>query len=545
MPAAPPSRTLRLVVIAGPDAALHELQSVSHSILGRAPNCDLCLVHETVSRRHAAIAGRGGRWYVTDLGSRHGTYLNGITLVPHKPAEIRAEDLLRIGPWTLRVETAAAAADATIHASSDMGQRVERVPERELAWAAQQRLDLLIETSARINAATSLESLARAALDGALAATGYRRAAWIRHAPGPHQIEIIAHVARTGDSHTFAFSQSLIREAQAGQLARLASDASAEHAHSIISLGIHSALCAPIMLGPSPAAFLYFDARRGETPVHPQAPGFIQAVARMAGLALANLLRVELERRQQRQEADLAIAREAQQMLAPANQGTLGTIRFAVASKPGRVVAGDLFDAVRLDDDRIAFFIGDVTGEGVGSGILMAAGQAAIHAALLRRGDPGLALRDANEYLAPRSALTQFITLWAGVLDGRTGTLDFVDAGHGHWLIRRNAQRAGLVQSVGGIPLGIQPAVNYASEHLALNPGDRIILLSDGLVEQRSPNGVEFGHERVADALQRATDPASDVRAVFDDVIAFARTDLLQDDATAASIEWLGPPANA
>ncbi|MFN0132175.1 MAG: SpoIIE family protein phosphatase [Phycisphaerales bacterium] len=552
MSLSPPHRGLSLIAIAGPPVDIPELQSVSHTTLGRTADCDICLLNDTVSRRHATIAGRGGRWYVTDLGSRHGTWLNGICLEPHKPAEIRSEDLLRIGPWTFRLDAAHAAptSDATFQSSTESGERVERVPERELAWAAQQRLDILIETSARINAAATVEALAHAALEGALSATGYRRAAWVRPASNTRQVEVVAQVSRGGTAigdaagrgagDPFAFSQSLIREAEGGRLARMASDAPVEHGQSIIALGIHSALCAPIMLGPTPAGYLYFDARRGETSVHPQAPGFIQAVARMCGLALANLLRLELERRQQRQEADLAIAREAQQMLSPANQGTLGSIRFAVASKPGRVVAGDLFDAVRLSDDRVAFFIGDVTGEGVGSGILMAAAMAAIHAALLRHGDPGAALHDVNEYLAPRSALTQFVTLWAGVLDGRTGTLHFVDAGHGHWLILRPGQRAAPVKSVGGIPIGIQPGVNYNAEHLTLSPGDRIVLLSDGLVEQRNAEGVEFGYDRIIDALARSADAAGDPRAVFADAIAFAGTDLLQDDATAASIEWLG-----
>src|SRR5205814_10676781 len=134
--------------------------------------------------------------------------------------------------------------------------------------------------------------------------------------------------------------------------ARLTEDGPVNYGQSIASLGIHSALCAPIVFGAAVVGFLYFDARGQESPVHPEAAGFCQAISRMCGLAMANLKRAELELRQRRLEADLTAAREAQQLIMPPNAGTIGRIRYALRSRPGRTVAGDLFDLVELDDGR-------------------------------------------------------------------------------------------------------------------------------------------------------------------------------------------------
>jgi serine phosphatase RsbU (regulator of sigma subunit) len=93
--------------------------------------------------------------------------------------------------------------------------------------------------------------------------------------------------------------------------------------------------------------------RGQESPVHPEAAGFCQAISRMLGLALANLKRAELERRQQRLDSDLHTAREAQQLIMPPAEGQAGALRYALRNKPGRTVAGDLFDLVVLPGDRV------------------------------------------------------------------------------------------------------------------------------------------------------------------------------------------------
>lgn len=534
---------LRLDPVQGPDVTSPIVQAGAFATVGRAAECDVCLLHETVSRRHATLSSRGGRWFISDLGSRHGTFLSGVKLEANSPSALAADDLLRIGPWTFRVRLGSSAAhpSATLHDTGHTTERIERVPDRELAWVAQQRLTLLIECSAAINAANTEEGLVAAALDAALAGSGFRRVAWLRQGRAGSDFEVLGFRAHGRESASqFTFSNSLIREAAAGQITRLTEDAPINHGQSIVSLGIHSALCAPIVLGGSVAGYLYFDARGQESPVHPEAAGFCQAISRMCGMALANLKRAELERRQQRLDADLHTAREAQQLIMPPPEGQAGALRYALRNKPGRTVAGDLFDLVHLPGNRVAVCIGDVCGESIGAGILMAITQAFLHAALLRHEDAALALNAVNDYLTARCAPGRFITMWVGILEP-DGRLSFVDAGHGHWLLTRAGATPERIRTPGGIPLAIEPGYRYKPEQLLLQPGDRLLLFSDGMYEQRSPTGEQFGQQRIIDLLSKSDAVDKDVSGLFDAVQRFACTDMLDDDATAASIEVIRP----
>lgn len=541
---------LRLDHVAGPALPAPVAIDIDHAIVGRALDSYIPLSHETVSRRHASFSRRAGQWFVADLGSRHGTLLNSIALPPHEPAALEPGDLLSLGPWTFRVElagpshkTAPSLVATTV--VPDAGRRVERVPERELTWTAQQRLDLLIRASADVNASPSETELQRVALAAARAGSGYRRAAWLRplSVGADASVELCASDLPQGESREqLVFSQSLLREASKGQLARLTDDSPmANYAHSIVSLGIHSALCAPVMVGGTVVGYIYLDARGQESPVHSLAAGFCQALSQICGLALANLRRQDLESRQRRIDMDLQAAREAQELILPPASGEFGPVRYAMRSKPGRAIAGDLFDAVPLDDDRVAFVIGDVAGKSISAGLLMATTQAYLHAALARYHDAARALDALNQYLLIRRTVDRFVTMWVGVIDTRSGAVVFVDAGHGHWLLVRKDARPEIIRTSAGIPIAVDPDYAYTGAQLTLQPGDRLVLYSDGIVEQRSPTGIEFGRAGIIDRLAASTDPRSDVDELFLAVERHANSSLWDDDATVASIEFAQP----
>ncbi len=540
---------LTLEPVGGPALATRPTVRTDHASIGRAIENSIVLANETVSRRHATLTCLAAQWHVTDLGSRHGTLVNGVPLAAQRPTLLEPDDLLAIGPWTFRVSLGTMRTrTATSVIASTMLQagphRVERVPERELAWTAQQRLDLLIRASASINAAPSESELHKVALEAARAGSGYQRAAWLRPLPASGaevMVEVAASRTPPDEPATnFAFSQSLIKEASSGQLARLMEDgAPGNYGQSIVSLGIHSALCAPIMLGTSVAGFLYLDARGQEASVQSHAAGFCQALAQICGLALANIRREELERRQRRLEHELNAAREAQQMIMPPPSGTLARVRYAMRCTPGRSVAGDLFDVVPLGDDRVAFCIGDVAGKSIGAALLMATTQSYLHAALARYQDAARALIALNNYLAGRCAMDRFVTMWVGILDARTGSIVYVDAGHGHWLLKPRGGPPQRIQNGGGIPIAIDPEYQYVGERLALQPGDRLVLYSDGISEQRSTQGDEFTRARVEETLAESPSPQDDVDRLFLAVERFASTTSWDDDATAASIELM------
>jgi serine phosphatase RsbU (regulator of sigma subunit) len=252
-------------------------------------------------------------------------------------------------------------------------------------------------------------------------------------------------------------------------------------------------------------------------------------------------MRGELEKRQLRLEEDLRGARQAQAFLGPRADGVIGSVSFAGRTEPGRVVAGDLFDIFSLDDGRVAVCFGDVTGQGMPAAIQMTAVASYLRAALARYGEPAAATAAVNRYLAERTPEHVFSSLWAGVLDAAAGTLIYVDAGHGHWCVRRLGAAPRAAGRPGGLLIGIDPDYHYEAESIEVRPGDRVILMSDGVIERASPDGEQFGMNRALDALAGATSPAEDVQLLFAASAQFAETGSIADDTTVASIELLGP----
>ncbi len=507
-------------------------------LIGRARECDVCLPDPSVSRRHTSLVRRDDRWFVVDLGGRHGTTLNGVKLDPEKPAVAAEGDFVGIGPYTFRFVVGVPRPTTLARTQHDLDADtiVERVPEKEIGSLAQRRLALLIDGASMIHKSQDEQALAEAILQLALAGTGYPRAAVIRPAGSADEVEVIASQDVKAVKGEFSFSTSLLREASSGQIARLTKRSDHQLGQSIERLGITGALCAPIVLDASVVGYVYLDSRGDEQAGYADAAGFCHAVARLAGLALSNLKRAELQQRQNRLEEDLRGAREAQAFLCPKGEGVFGRLRYAVESFPGRFVAGDLFDIFAIDDRRVAICFGDVTGQGATAAILMAAVLSHLRAALARYGEPTQAVKDVNRYITESSPAHMFCSLWVGVFDGSTGVLSYVDAGHGHWFIRRNSRPIEHAPKPGGLLVGIEGEYPYEPLDLALGARDRIVLYSDGIIEQVSPDGEAFENARALEVLQTTGSVAEDVASIFKALKEFA-VSALDDDTTVASIE--------
>ncbi|MDQ7012942.1 MAG: SpoIIE family protein phosphatase [Planctomycetota bacterium] len=533
------AQPLKLLPLQGPPVATLEATPGSTLVLGRSVTCDVQLSDPSVSRRHATLADVGGTWLVTDLHSRAGVTINGTPIAPDTPTPLSDLDLLSIGPWTFRAQVGASAGTTrlTLRGSPGVlaaGERVDAVPERELRSLARRRLDLLIDCAAQIYAATSEEPLARAVAQAAREGTGFPRAAVFRLVGD--EIELLA---TAGDFQLAErpFSRTLIEAAGSGQVARLSHDGPINHGESIARLGIQAAICAPIALGDAVDAYLYLDDRRHDAIVEPDAGAFCQALCRIGGLALANQRRAALERLNAEIMRDVSAAAEARRLLMPAAEGRCRSVGYSVRMKPGRFVAGDLFNILPLEGRRVGVYLGDVAGKGVGAAMLMATTQTMLNAALRSTASPAAALDEIGPELAPMLPGGRFISLWVAVIEPDGRTVRFVDAGHGHWLVRssRDASPTPL-QTVGGLPLGVDPDAPYHDETLMLGEGGRIVLLSDGVVEQRSRGGEEFGLARTIAALEPCNAAAEDVERLFREVQAHAGADALDDDVTVASL---------
>ena len=145
-------------------------------------------------------------------------------------------------------------------------------------------------------------------------------------------------------------------------------------------------------------------------------------------------------------------------------------------------------------------------------------------------------VRTVNQFVAQHSAEREFVTLFLGIIDTEARTLTCVDAGHGYAALVCPGIGAERINVTGGLPIGIDTVANYGSSELALPEGCRLVLFSDGIPEQRSPEGEEFGFGRVLEILNHCTDMEADITAVTNGLRAFAESDAFADDVTMASI---------
>jgi serine phosphatase RsbU (regulator of sigma subunit) len=548
--------SIQLVFASGPTPVDPiSLDAGTPTVLGRGSACDVTLddQHGSVSRKHLELSKIDGRWFARDLESRNGSFLDGHRMAPNEPMSIQSGSLLQIGSWAFRVsqnngkdikQEHASTLVQTLDDSSDDAQLFERVHDEPLARLASHRLAVLLECSDLIHSCEDLAEASAAAIEAMLSSTGYVRGAFIRPSSQPGVFETLAFKCRAGseDVSSVRFSQSLIEMASAGEIVRVSSSgAQRNYGQSIAELDIHSALCVPILIDGSPIGYLYLDARGSEDQVSHDASSFGRAIGRLLGLTAANLRNKELEIQRVEMQYDLDIAARAQRMLLPDSEGTVGRISYCMSMRPGRFVAGDLFGVVPLEDERICVFLGDVSGKGAGSAILMATTQSYIHAMLEQSTDLAQVMSKLNRHVADRSHGGMFVTMWIGILDPKNDEegckVEFIDAGHGHWLMTKEDDDVQCPEYRGCLVVGIDPNHDFRSEWIELERGQRLVLFSDGVVEQKTPkNSEEFGLDRTVQVLRGCDSSKQDVEQLATSVIAFAESEQLDDDMTIASI---------
>jgi sigma-B regulation protein RsbU (phosphoserine phosphatase) len=231
------------------------------------------------------------------------------------------------------------------------------------------------------------------------------------------------------------------------------------------------------------------------------------------------------------QDQELQRAREIQESLLPTDIPQIPGFEVAAAWQPAQAVGGDYFDVLRLSKNRLGICIADVSGKGVSAALLMANVQATVRAFARDTESPARVCSRVNSVLCGNIASGKFVSFFYGVLDADQRTLEYCNAGHPCPVVvsRNNVQQL----PAGGAVLGVFPAWTYENATIALAPGDRLLLFTDGITEACGPNGEEFGEEKLADGAKIFhTSSAPDLNGkLLTQVTDFCESHF-QDDAT-------------
>ncbi len=169
--------------------------------------------------------------------------------------------------------------------------------------------------------------------------------------------------------------------------------------------------------------------------------------------------------------------------------------------RPAREVGGDLFDVRPLDDRRLLVAVGDVSGKGVPAALFMAVATTLIRSTARTESDPGRIVAVLNEELARRNPLCMFVTLFLGVLDVRDGVLRYALAGHPSPVSVRPGAGARLTDAEVGTLAGVKEGLAFRTRERRLEPGEVLVVVTDGVTEAFGPGNALFGEERMIAAL--------------------------------------------
>ena len=243
---------------------------------------------------------------------------------------------------------------------------------------------------------------------------------------------------------------------------------------------------------------------------------------------------------------DLQVAGEIQQAILPRKFPPFDDLKDVVdifaEMQPAKDVGGDFYDFFRIDDDRIGLVIADVSGKGIPAALFMAVSRTLIRATSLRGLPPEECLTYSNKLLCNESIDCMFVTVFYGIYDTKTGIMTYTNAGHNPPFIQRQDKKVEMLcVAKKNIVIGIQDDYKYESDTLQLNPGETLVMYTDGVTEAFSEEKKEFSEDNLQKTLEKVTGAGSKevVETIVNDVKAFAGNEPQSDDITVLTLKRL------
>ena len=263
-------------------------------------------------------------------------------------------------------------------------------------------------------------------------------------------------------------------------------------------------------------------------------------------LQVARLVRrQEAEARSRERIAqELRVATLIQQNFLPKSLPELPGWQISAYYQPAREVGGDFYDFIDLPGGLVGVVIGDVTDKGVPAAMVMAATRSVLRASAQRIVSPGIVLERVNELMCPDMPPKMFVTCLYGVVDPATGRFRFANAGHNLPYVRTSSGTIELRAT--GMPLGLMPGISYEEKEALLEPGQTMLLHSDGVAEAHSGRGEMFGFPRLMDVVGGRSGRGEVIDRVLTELGRFREPGSEQeDDITLVALRRAGPEADA
>ena len=367
------------------------------------------------------------------------------------------------------------------------------------------RLALLVRLAQAFNSSLDLDQVLGRVMDEVIAAVHAERGFVMLHEAGG---QLVFRVARGIDQRTiedpsFQISRGVLAQVAAEGRPVLTSDAQHDDRfsmrQSIVSLGLRSILCVPLVVRDQVTGVIYVDNRLHAGIFTPADLELLTAIASSAAIAIENARLYQAAVETGRLERELQMARALQAGLIPYETPHAPGWEFVARWQPARQVAGDFYDFIPAAGDHIGIVVADVADKGMAAAIFMALTRSTVRASLAGAPSPAEGIARANRLICADAAGGMFVTLFYAELDPLTGLLTYVNAGHDPAILCADAQDHCTLLERTGLVLGVDADAMYTQRTVQLEPGDCVLLYTDGVTDaalDASPDE-RFGQERL------------------------------------------------
>ena len=531
-----------LITIQGPNEGQRFPLDGDSAIIGRQPDVGVFLESLAVSRQHARVVRQNGDFFLEDLHSSNGTYVNGRRITNRVPLSSR--DSVQIGPYVLTLqEDPSASLSAT---QSVVRARIDAAPSNQSLFTqnATYKLQVVLEITRDLGRTLDQDTLLSLLLDHLFRLFPQADRGMVLLCDQDNYRVRAQRMRLQAPKAEFHYSKTIVKKALDEGVGLLSEDVASDEdlpiTKTMMSLNLRSFLCVPLIGGEKRRlGVIQLDSIRPAMAFGSDDLELLTAVALHVAVVLENAaLHAELLR-ESRLLQELALARDIQQSFLPTDFDLLqeNGVELFARVHPAREVSGDLYDFFALPDGRLAFFLGDVSGKGMPAALFMVAVRTLIRHLAPTAGGPADLLKRLHAALVADNPTNLYVTLAHGVYDPSDGSLLLSSGGHPPPL-RRNA--AGVIATVAmrssymlGSPI-LDPT--FEDTRLTLASKETLILYTDGFTEARAPVGDSlFGEERLSEVLGGARTALSLVECAAEASAAvrrFTGQDELQDDQT-------------
>jgi serine phosphatase RsbU (regulator of sigma subunit) len=518
----------------------------------------LQLSDRRISRTCAAIVVEANKHYIEDRGQRRGLFVNGQKV---ESRELQDGDIISFGvedSYEIIYRSAAHAAEQSI---PNLLTRMEHITGSDIvasAGARLSKLDQLLAATALLHSQLPLDEVLGMMLDhavsvmdadrgvlleaddkGALHVRLARRSGGLRLppeslAPSQTAIQLALRKREAVITEDLAQAEMDLQAAQSIVAQRLRAVvviplyafSHAKTTESIVSLQQGQFLGVLYLDSRRPAAFSKLDRQ------------LLDAFTDQAASILDNARLVARERERQRLEEQINIARDIQQALLPRNFRDYPHLSVTGCNFPCLSVGGDYFDVFPLGENRTAFLIADVSGKGLGAALLTTMLQGVLSGMTLGT-DPARLFNHLNTFLCDHAEVGRYATMFFGILD-ENGGLEYINAGHPSPILIRQNGSAEEAFTEGSFPVGLVPHAEYFTAAVKLEPGDTLVLFSDGVTEAMDPKEDFFGIPRLVQLLTGQNDTPLDElqKLLLEAVENFSRGASQADDLTLLLVRY-------